>query len=139
METQAERITKAIEGAGLNASTAARKLGLSPEAVLQWMSGTTKNIRPANLFLLADVTGYEARWIATGEGPAIRAYSTNPHIAHVVEVMEKMPEALREEAAKEVTHLSTSQNAYQNQRATVRTARIYQLQIQLKLPLDYSE
>lgn len=85
-----ERVTLAIEDSGHNASSAARALRCSPEAVLQWMNGTTKNLRPVNLFALADLTGYSARWLATGEGPHIDSYR-NTTIQHVVHVMENLP------------------------------------------------
>lgn len=70
MDTMNERVTAAIRVSGLSASEVGRRLGVSPEAVLQWMNGPTKNIRMAHLFALARVTGYEAEWLGTGEGPA---------------------------------------------------------------------
>lgn len=69
MSTLSERVTKAINESGYNASSAARAIGCSPEAVLQWMNGPTKNLKGEFLFALADLTGFEARWIATGELP----------------------------------------------------------------------
>lgn len=90
LNTVHERVTHAIEKSGHNASSAARELGCTPEAVLQWMNGTTKNIRPVNLFALADLTGFSARWLATGDGPQIDSYR-NATIQHVVQVMEKLP------------------------------------------------
>lgn len=90
MKSLHERVKHAINQSGNTPSSAAKVLGCSPEAVLQWMSGATKNLRPPNLFSLADLTGFSARWIATGEGPQIEAYK-NKAIQHVVQVMENMP------------------------------------------------
>ena len=52
MKTLHERVTRAITKSGHTASSAVKKLDVSPEAVLQWMSVATKNIRPTNLFAL---------------------------------------------------------------------------------------
>lgn len=69
MSTLSERVTKAIRESGHSASSAARVIGCSPEAVIQWMNGPTKNLKGEFLFALADLTGFEARWIATGKPP----------------------------------------------------------------------
>ncbi len=55
-----------------------------------WMDGTTKTIKAENIFKLADLTGFSARWLATGDGPQIDSYR-NTTIQHVVHVMEKLP------------------------------------------------
>lgn len=54
------------------------------------MNGATKNLRPANLFALSDLTGFCARWIGTGDGPQVDSYR-NSAIQHVVHVMEHLP------------------------------------------------
>ena len=69
MDTMNERVKLAIRTSGLSASEVGRRLGVSPEAVLQWMNGPTKNLRMKYLFGLAKLTGYEAEWLGTGEGP----------------------------------------------------------------------
>ena len=106
MNTLADRVIKAIEASGHNASSIARQIGCSPEAVLQWMSGSTKNIKNEFLFALADITKFNARWLATGDGPEIDSYAMNRHIQHVVAVMEKMPDVVQAEAVKEVDSLA---------------------------------
>jgi len=90
MKALHERVTHAITQSGHYASSVARELKISPEAVLMWMDGTTKTIKSENIFRLADVTGFAARWLATGEGPQIDGYR-NPVIQHVVHVMENLP------------------------------------------------
>ena len=47
----------------------AKVCGVTQQAVYAWMRGDVKNLRNENLFALADQTGFEARWIATGETP----------------------------------------------------------------------
>ena len=69
MSTLSERVKRAIKESGHNATSAAKEIGCTPEAVLQWINGPTKNLKGEFLFALADLTGFEARWIATGELP----------------------------------------------------------------------
>lgn len=91
MPTVNERVTRAITLSGHTPSSVARALGISPEAVLQWMHGPTKNLRNDNLFGLADVTGFSARWIGTGIGPEIETYR-RADIQRALRVMEQLPE-----------------------------------------------
>lgn len=69
MSTLSERVTRAVRESGHSATSAAKAIGCTPEAVLQWMNGPTKNLKGEFLFALADLTGFEARWIATGDAP----------------------------------------------------------------------
>lgn len=63
------RIAKAITDSGAEAKSIAKRCGVSLQAVYSWQRGEVKNLRNNHLFALADATGFEARWIATGEGP----------------------------------------------------------------------
>ena len=90
MKALHERVSHAITKSGHYASSVARELRITPEAVLMWMDGTTKTIKAENIFKLADLTGFSARWLATGDGPQIDSYR-NTTIQHVVHVMEKLP------------------------------------------------
>jgi transcriptional regulator with XRE-family HTH domain len=92
MENIHQRVTRAVTASGHTASSVARKIGVSPEAVGQWMKGPTKNLRNENLFALADATGFSARWIGTGQGPEIDRYSSEA-VRHVLSVMESLPPA----------------------------------------------
>lgn len=105
MTTLHERVARAIKESGHNPSSVAREIGVSAEAVLQWVNGPTKNLRNDNLFALADVTGFSARWIGTGEGPQVECYSSAA-IKHVVQVMENLP-------ADEQAKLSRMADAFQ--------------------------
>jgi transcriptional regulator with XRE-family HTH domain len=73
MSSRAERIAEAIASTTLNDSEVARRIGCKSQAVAQWRSGATKDLKSDNLFALADLTGFEARWIATGKGPKRKA------------------------------------------------------------------
>lgn len=64
-----ERIKHAIEESNANVQVVADRCDVSVQAVYAWKRGDVKNLRNEHLFELADVTGFEARWIATGKGP----------------------------------------------------------------------
>lgn len=69
MDLLSDRIAHILVKTGLTASGLARAIGCSPAAVSQYLSGETKNVKNELLFAMADVTGFEARWIGTGKGP----------------------------------------------------------------------
>lgn len=73
----AERITRAIKESGRDVRDIAKACNTSSQAIYVWMRGGVKDLRNANLFTLSDITGFEARWIATGEGPERRT-DVNP-------------------------------------------------------------
>lgn len=90
LDTKAGRIGFVIKQSGNNPSTIAKLVGCEPAAVYQWLNGSTKNLKEHLLWKLADVTGYEARWISMGEGPA----KIDKSIKHANEVLLAMqPEA----------------------------------------------
>lgn len=68
LTTKAGRIGFVIKKSGHNPASIAPLLGCKPAAVYQWLDGSTKNLKEHLLWKLADITGYEARWISLGEG-----------------------------------------------------------------------
>lgn len=52
----------------VSAADVAARCGVSVQAVYKWKRGDVKTIEPENLFCIADLTGYCARWIGTGKG-----------------------------------------------------------------------
>lgn len=70
LDTKEGRIGFVIEESGHNPASIAKLLGCKPSAVYQWLDGRTKNLKEHLLWRLADITGYEARWISQREGPA---------------------------------------------------------------------
>ncbi|OLF82684.1 hypothetical protein AWH63_06680 [Marinobacter sp. C18] len=64
-----ERIHRAITASRLPQKEIASYCGVSPGAVSQWKKGDVKNLKFENLYRLADITGFSARWLAIGEGP----------------------------------------------------------------------
>lgn len=65
-----ERIAHARREAGLNQTELGKRVGVTKGAVSQWENGNINNLRMANLFAIEDATGFRARWIALGQGPA---------------------------------------------------------------------
>jgi len=66
--SRSARITYAIKESGKMQIEIAKACAVAPASVSQWRSGETKGIRPENLFALASATGFDAKWLATGEG-----------------------------------------------------------------------
>lgn len=88
--TKGQRIACIIKKSGHTPASIAKLLGCAPAAVYQWIDGSTQNLKEPYLWKLADITGYEARWISTGLGqPRI-----DPGIKHANELLTAMePEA----------------------------------------------
>ena len=91
--TLSERITEAIETSGVTVAAVAERCGVTPQAVYQWMNGDTKQLSGENLVELAEITGFDARWLAREAGPKKRIYPKTTQQAHVLELMQKLPEA----------------------------------------------
>ena len=66
-----ERIRLAIKAAKARGNPVAKiafAYGISRQAIYQWRDGSTTSIDGANLVYLAEMSGYNAKWIATGQG-----------------------------------------------------------------------
>lgn len=63
-----ERIAIVMQESGLTLSEISRIAQVSTSAVAQWKEGQTKSIKPGPAARLAAVTGFNALWLATGEG-----------------------------------------------------------------------
>jgi transcriptional regulator with XRE-family HTH domain len=63
------RIKHIAEQSGLSYEAFGKKLGVSKQAVSNWISGDIKDLRMERLFKIEDEFGYSARWLATGKGP----------------------------------------------------------------------
>lgn len=69
MTTLQERIAEIMEATNLKVGEISRITGVSSSAVTQWKDGPTKSLKTAPATKLADATGFNAMWIATGDGP----------------------------------------------------------------------
>lgn len=90
-QTLAERVQFVLDQSAMTPAFVASKIGCSREAIQQWLSGSTSNIKNELLFAFADLTGYEARWIATGQGPRKSEYRRDSRFPQVLATMEKLP------------------------------------------------
>lgn len=70
MKTLQERINLLMDETGLTVRQIHQITGVSSSAVSQWKEGPTKSIKPGPAEKLARHTGFNALWLATGEGPA---------------------------------------------------------------------
>lgn len=66
---QSERIKHAMQTAGITRAQVAAGCGVTVQAVYKWHADPSINLKSEHLFQLADMTGFNARWIATGRGP----------------------------------------------------------------------
>lgn len=64
-----ERIARAIAVSGKRKNEIAAACEVAASAVTQWVNGSSKSIKPENLYALAKATGFRAEWLAIGEGP----------------------------------------------------------------------
>ncbi len=72
MATLSERVQEALIEAnenGFNIAAVAEACNVTVQAVYQWRDGATKVIEGDKLVELAEVSGLNARWIATEKGP----------------------------------------------------------------------
>lgn len=108
------RIAYAISAAGLDQAAVARLIGVKKSAVNQWVSGKTKDLKNDYLFALEDVTGFSARWIATGEGPQRTARS------QVARLLEEAPQEIVQQTLDFMGYKITTSTAVLSQEKTAR-------------------
>lgn len=63
-----ERIAHAIAASGKKKGEIAAECGVANSAVTQWINGSSKSLKPENLYALAKATGFRPEWLAIGEG-----------------------------------------------------------------------
>ena len=84
MTTLDERVARAIRESGAPIKDIADAVGVTVQAVYAWRNGRVKDLRNDNLFALADVTGFEARWLGTGELPERSIKAMNHRITELI-------------------------------------------------------
>lgn len=111
LTTKSGRIAYVIEASGHVPGSIAKPLGCAPAAVYQWIAGSTKNLKEHLLWKLADITGFEARWISTGEG----AQRIEKSIKHATEVLTAMEPEARYTAVRLIDTLAEPTKHQNNQ------------------------
>lgn len=93
LSSRGGRVEFALDQSGFTPTSAAKAIGCKPQAISQWVSRPETNIKNHLLFKFADLTGFEARWIATGVGPQRKAevgegiYVTDPKISRIAQTL----------------------------------------------------
>lgn len=64
-----ERIEIAIRNSGKSKSEIAAECGVAASSVSQWINGSSKSLKPENLYALAASTGFCPMWLGIGRGP----------------------------------------------------------------------
>lgn len=86
LDTLGGRVGYALEKSGHTPSSAAAKINCKPQAIYQWIHGPTKNIKNDLIFKLADITGFEARWITIGKGDSNITKVREPTVSYDVPI-----------------------------------------------------
>lgn len=100
LSTRGGRVAYCLEAAGLDTPFAAAKLGITRQAIYGWINVPNTNIKNDHLFAFADLVGFSARWIATGQGPRKPPSYENPRLVRAMELMESLPEYAVDQAVK---------------------------------------
>ena len=111
LSTKVGRIGFAIKQSGHSPASISALLGCKPAAVYQWLDGSTKNLKEHLLWKLADITGYEARWISLGEGAA----KLDKSIKHANDVLMAMQPEARYTAVRLIDTLAEPRETNGNQ------------------------
>ncbi len=102
LSTLGGRVAHVVRSSTSPIEAIAARMGISKQAIYQWIDGRTKNIRNEHLFPFADITGFSPRWIATGEGPQKPPRYDDHRVQHILKVMEVLPDYAIDGAVKEV-------------------------------------
>jgi hypothetical protein len=103
LTTKGGRIAYVLAASGHTPSSISRVLGCAPAAVYQWIDGSTKNLKEPFLWALADATGFEARWISTGEGDE-RVDIPIRHVTSMMQAMEPKRRYMAERLIQSITN-----------------------------------
>lgn len=98
-----ERLKTARKHAGLSQAELAEIVGVSQPGISQLEGSNTSGSEFTVQF--AKACNVRAEWLALEDGPMISEYGDH-RIAHVVKVMEALPELFRDEAMREVDSLA---------------------------------
>lgn len=66
--TIAARIKASLTASGLKKSELARRVGVTPGAVTQWLTGETKSLKGTTLVNIANALNVSSQWLETGAG-----------------------------------------------------------------------
>lgn len=90
MGSLSDRINEAMKAAQVDIADVARACGISYQAAKKWTTGETRRIEADHMLKFSDLTGFDIRWLVTGEGDRVRIYARSRAQAHTLEVMQSM-------------------------------------------------
>jgi hypothetical protein len=104
-DTLGKRIEHTLATSNKTPAEAARACHVTAQAVYSWIRDEIKNLRSEHLFALAELTQFEAKWIATGNGPERPKGKMNAKTAEVLKAMEDMPEYMVDKVVDDIKSL----------------------------------
>ncbi len=110
------RIAYAVEQSGKSLERLAAEIGCSHVAISNWQTGKTVEIKASLLLAFADATGFEYRWLLTGQGPVLSRYQITESMDRVVDAMAKIA---REEPLQVETIVRMVEAAATRQKSTI--------------------
>lgn len=106
LSTLGGRVGFAVRSSSMPVEAIADRMGITKQAIYQWIDGRTKNIKNEYLFAFADITDFNARWIATGSGPDRPPRYEDRRVQHMLRVMESLPDYAIDGAVKDIDTLA---------------------------------
>ena len=92
-----ERIKQVMDEIGANQVELAKLAGVTKGRVNQWLNGTYGSGMSAEAaFRLADKTKFNARWLATGDGPERDPLATNHRVKDLIDNYARLDERGRQ-------------------------------------------
>ena len=87
-----DRIAQVMDELAINQSEVARLAGVTRGRVNQWINGKPGGMSAEAAFRLADRTPFEARWLATGDGPERKVSAFNHRTPDLIEYFRQCDE-----------------------------------------------
>ena len=84
------RIAELRSEKGQTLAAVAKAVGVTGAAVQQWESGSSKNIKLANLTRLAEHFGVSIKWLVSGEGPRQQKEAENAFESQALELFRQL-------------------------------------------------
>ena len=102
METLGQRVRRARQASGMNASDFAKAIGLSKGSMSKLENGSILSIKMGTALKIEDLTGYRAYWVASGEG---LEKGGDPEIEKLAQSIEALPPEHRAKIEAEIDFL----------------------------------
>jgi hypothetical protein len=104
-DTLGKRIEYALAQSKKSPADASKACHVTAQAVYSWIRDEIKNLRSEHLFELADLTQFEAKWIATGNGPERPAGKMDAKKEEILRAMEDMPDYMVDKVSDDIKSL----------------------------------